>query len=244
MQSDFAAALRDPDLPVPPDLAPEGRFAVYRNNVMSGLSTALAAGFPAVQAIVGADFFAAMAQAYIRAHPPRSPVLLQYGDSFGDFIAGFAPAASLPYLPDVARLEAAHTRVFHAADAAPLPATALAQIDAGRLEQLRLTLHPASAVIRSAHPVATIWLMNTGALPLAEIADWRNEDTLLCRPALAVTLLRLAPGQASFIAALQQEACLAPAIAAAFADDSGFDPAAALALLFGQGLITGWEYAA
>lgn len=243
MQPAFAAALLDPALPVPPAIAaPAARFAVYRNNVMSGLTAALAAGFPAVQAIVGEDFFAALAQAYIRAEPPRSPVLLNYGDSFGDFIAGFAPAAGLPYLPDVARLEAAYTRVFHAADAVALQPDALARIDAGRLEHLRLHLHPAIAVIRAQHPVATIWLMNTGALPLGEIADWQGEDVLLCRPDLAVTLLRLPPGQAAFIAALQAGADLPAATAAAFAENPAFDLAAMLALLFTQGLVTDWKY--
>lgn len=244
MQSAFAAALFDPALPAPPTIGPAGRFAVYRNNVISGLTAALAAGFPAVQAIVGEDFFAAMAQAYIRVHPPRSPVLLQYGESFGDFIAGFAPAASLPYLPDVARLEAAYTRVFHAADAVVLPAAALTQIDAGRLDHLRLVIHPAVAMVRSPHPVATIWLMNTGALPVAEIVDWRAEDALLCRPELGVNLLHLAAGQARFITGLQQDGSLAQAAAAAAAETDGFDLAAMLVLLFSQGLITHWEYAA
>lgn len=244
MQSAFATALLDPGLPVPSTIDPAGRFAVYRNNVMAGLTAALAAGFPALQAIVGTDFFAAMAQAYIREHPPRSPVLLQYGESFGDFIAGFAPAASLPYLPDVARLEAAYTHVFHAADARPAPAAALAEIDATRLATLRLHLHPALALIRSPHPVGTIWRMNTGALPLAEIADWQAEDALLCRPALGVSLLRLAPGQARFITGLQQDGSLAHAAAAAAAEAEGFDLAAMLVLLFSQGLITDWEYTA
>lgn len=244
MQSAFAAALLDPALPVPPAVHPAGRFAVYRNNVMTGLAAALAAGFPATATITGTDFFAAMAQAYIRRHPPRSPVLLQYGDDFGDFIAGFAPAASLPYLADVARLEAAYTRVFHAADARALPASALARIDAMRLDDLRLHLHPAFALLRSTYPVAAIWLMNTGAMPLTEIADWRGDDVLLCRPDQTVALLRLAPGQAACLAALQSGATLANAAIAGFTAAENFDLGAMLALLFGQGLITDWDYAA
>ena len=98
MQPAFAAALLDPVLPPPADItAPSDitqRFNVYRNNVAAGLVHALAAGFPATERIVGAEFFAAMAQDYIRTEPPRSPVLLHYGESFPDFIAGFAPAAS------------------------------------------------------------------------------------------------------------------------------------------------------
>ena len=42
-----------------------------------------------------------------REHPPTSPVLTEYGDGFADWIAGFEPAAALPYLADMARLERA-----------------------------------------------------------------------------------------------------------------------------------------
>lgn len=243
MQADFAAALLDPALP-PPQNLPAERFAIYRNNVISSLTRALATGFPACEAIVGREFFAALAQSFIRTWPPASPVLLDYGARLGDFIADFPPAADLPYLADVARLEAAHTRAFHAADIDPLPAAAIGDIDGQRLADLRVTLHPAVTVIRSAHPVATIWAMNTGALPLQEIADWQGEDALLRRPALAVTVQRLFPGQAAFLAALQQGDTVAAAVAAAGADASTFDPAAAFALLFGQGLVIHLEYAA
>jgi hypothetical protein len=243
MQSVFAAALLDPALP-PPQGLPAARFVVYRNNVLSSLTRALAAGFPACEAIVGTEFFAAMAQDFIRAQPPASPVLLEYGAGFGDFIAGFPPAGDLPYLADVARLEAAHTRAFHAADIDPLPPAAIGDIDPARLTELRLTLHPAVTILRSPHPLATIWAMNTGALPLQEIADWQAEDALVRRPALTVTVQRLLPGQAAFLLALQQGENVGAAVDAACRDANAFDPAAAFALLFGQGLVIHLEYAA
>lgn len=240
---DFATALLDPDLPPPRGLN-AARFAIYRNNVLSGLGRALAQGFPVVGKIVGEAFFAAMAQVYIRRNPPRSPVLLHYGQDFGDFVAGFAPAAELPYLPDVARLEAAYSRVFHAADRVPLASEALARLDAATLPQLRVILHPAIAVIRSAHPVATIWAMNTGALPLGAIDEGQPEDALVARPGLQVQVRQLTPGQAAFILALQQGIALGEAAALAFAEAPAFDFPAALALLFSQGLVTDLEHAA
>jgi hypothetical protein len=108
VQKDFSAALLDAGRPVPDALTshgarvPEKRFAVYRNNVVAGLVNALAARFPAVQRIVGEEFFRAMAQVYARAHPPRSRLLMQYGEDFAEFIEGFEPAAELVYLADVA----------------------------------------------------------------------------------------------------------------------------------------------
>src|ERR1700737_734497 len=124
--SDFARALRDPDLVVPRGVtshnsdAPRERFAVYRNNVMVGLVGALEARFPATRKIVGEDFFKGAAQLFAATQPPRSPLMMFYGDAFPAFLAGFEPAREVPYLADVARLEAARTRACHAADAKPL----------------------------------------------------------------------------------------------------------------------------
>lgn len=246
MQSAFAAALRDPALPPPGDLAAPAdiaqRFNVYRNNMAFGLARALAAGFPVTERVVGPDFFAAMARDYIRAEPPRSPVLLQYGETLPDFIAGFAPAAGLPYLADVARLEVLRSRVHHAADASALPPAMLARLDAASLQQLRVTLHPACALLRSRHPAATIWAMNSDALPLREIIDWSPEDALVLRVGRGLTqrvdIRRLPPGAAAFFDGLRSDHPLGDAALAAFAEAADFDLAAALAALFADGLVT------
>src|SRR5918911_1682786 len=97
LQKHFAAALLDRSKPVPDGIRsrPERRFAVYRNNVYVSLVAALATRFPVCRALVGDDFFGAMARDFVAAHPPRSPLLMTYGDDFGDFIDGFAPAASV-----------------------------------------------------------------------------------------------------------------------------------------------------
>jgi len=119
-QTEFAAALRSKANGVPSCLKgaaqgrAERRFAVYRNTVAAGLIEALAARFPVVERLVGEDFFRAMAQAYVTQEPPRSPLLFRYGGSFADFIAGFAPAAPLPYLRDMARREYAQGLAYHA----------------------------------------------------------------------------------------------------------------------------------
>ncbi len=166
LQRDFAQALLDPARPVPgglvgPDGAPSARrFAVYRNNVVIGLAGTLATSFPAVCRIVGDEFFQAMAAAFARATPPSSPILLDYGAGFADFIAAFPPAASLPYLPDVARIERAWREAYHAAEAAALRAEDLAEIPGERAAALRLALHPSLRLVRSRFPALTIWRMN------------------------------------------------------------------------------------
>ena len=77
----FAAALLDPALPPPACLTTargvpdERRFAVYRNNVAVGLRKALATRFRVVERLVGEEFFALMARAYIAGARPASPLL-------------------------------------------------------------------------------------------------------------------------------------------------------------------------
>ena len=157
-QRDFAAALLNPGLPLPPGLVgPDGepspkRFAVYRNNVVAGLTEALKDAFPVVSRIVGAEFFQAMARAYVVTEPPHTPILLDYGAGFPDFIREFKPAATLPYLADVASIERAWTEAYHATEATPLDPGAFGAIEPDRLPEIRLLLHPSVRVVRNFRP--------------------------------------------------------------------------------------------
>ena len=91
----FAAALDEPSAP-PPAMthgrmgAPDARrFAVYRNNVAVGLIGALEARYPVSRRIAGDGLFRAMARAFVRAHKPRSPVMIAYGGEFPEFVADY-----------------------------------------------------------------------------------------------------------------------------------------------------------
>jgi len=244
-QSAFAAALLDPASDIPRGLVahssakPVKRFGVYRNNVSTGLVQALAIRFPATQSIVGAEFFAAMAKAYIEREPPRSPILLNYGADFAGFVAAFESAQGVPYLADIVRLENARTQAYHATDKEPLAPKFLAAVSADRAEELTFELHPSFAIVRSAYPVVTIWAMNCGELPLAPITDWRAEDALIMRPRLSVLTRLLPPGGAVFLAALLRGETLLSAGDAALRDIEEFDLTANLIGMFESGLVTG-----
>ena len=116
-EASFARALLDAAAPVPDAVtaadAPTAtrRFAVYRNNVVAGLANTLRSRFPATEKIVGEEFFAAMARAFVTEKPPRTPLLAAYGDEFPAFVAAFAPARELPYLADVAQSSRRRARV-------------------------------------------------------------------------------------------------------------------------------------
>ena len=92
VQDRFAEALRHPELVAPDAVAGRQgrpvskRFDVYRNNCVVSLCEALAAGFPVVETLVGEEFFKAMARVYVGEHPPCSPVLMEYGETFARFL--------------------------------------------------------------------------------------------------------------------------------------------------------------
>lgn len=240
LQNAFAAGLFG-TMPAPAGLiawntpTPERRYGVYRNNVTASLTAALASRFPAAESIVGPDFFRAMARAFIEAHPPSSPVLLAYGDDLPDFVAAFAPARELAYLPDVMQLEIARGRAYHAADVPPLDPAALAAIDPARLGALVFTPHPALSVLSSPYPVVTIWAMNAGERPLAPIDVWQGEHALIVRPHLTVEVIELSPGGAVFFHRLAAGATLASAAEGAMSEHADFDLSDNLAVLLRTG---------
>lgn len=243
-QEQFAAALRNSALPVPEGIAswnaarPLRRFGVYRNNVISGLIGAVASRFPVAEKIVGEEFFAGMAYQFVCLYPPRSPLLLSYGDDFADFVEAFEPAQEIGYLADVIRLEAARGKAYHAADTASLAADRLASLDERQLASLTFMPHPSASVLRSAHPAVTIWAMNAGETAFAPIDDWRGEDALVIRPEMIVEVHRLPPGGAVFLDALFAGASLADAAGKALAEADAFDLSANLAGALQAGAFT------
>ena len=248
-ETPFALALLDTAQPIPSGITahnaeiPTRRFAVYRNNVAVSLVNALKSRFPVVEKIVGEEFFAAMARIFVLERPPSTPLLATYGDEFAAFIATFDPARELVYLADVARLEAARTRAYHAADATPFGLAEFAALDASAVGGIRIDLHPSVEIVRSPHPIVTIWAMNSGERDLAPIENWHGEDALVVRPYLDVDVRLLPPGGAAFLLALVGAKPLGEAAAAALTDHPEFDLSRNLAGLICSGLtrgICGW----
>lgn len=245
-QATFAASLLDPTIACPPELRawnasdPTARLAVYRNNVVSSLIDALADTFPVVQELVGVEFFRAMAAVFIRQSPPRSRILVQYGEGLPAFIDAFDPARSVPYLADVARLEFARVRSYHAADVAAVDSEsiALALSNDERISELQLRLHPSVAVLQSPYAVVSLWAAHQGEGDIGAVDPDFAEDALVLREALDVLVLRLPPGAADFISALQHGAALGEAATSATDAVPGFDLSATLALLLGHGALT------
>ena len=241
----FAEALLDPAAPAPEGLTgPNGkravkRYAVYRNNVVVSLIDALAAAFPAVQRIVGEEFFRAAARVHALRSPPSSPLMMEYGRDFPAFLEGFGPAAELPYLADVARIERLWLDATHAADADPLDPAALGAVPPERLGELRLSRHPAAHVIRSRYAAVSATAANRSDGAVEPIDMAVPEDGLVVRPHLEVSLITLPPGGAAFLAALFEGRPLGEAAALATQDDPAFDLAANIGGALAAGAFAG-----
>jgi len=226
----FRLALLDAAAPVPAGLlSPRGdpdrrRFAVYRNNVHVGLVNALRSRFPLVEALVGEAFFAGMAHAFVVGHKPTSPVLMHYGDDLPCFIESFAPAASVPYLADVCRLECAATESYHAADRHALAPARLGERLAGDPAGLRLQLHPAARLVASRFPIGTIHALHQPGASQRP-AGSGPETVLITRPEAQLRLTILPVADLRFATALFAGATLGEAVETGAGKDFDFGSA-------------------
>ncbi len=241
-QTTFRRAVLDPDAKRPDGLsdgqgrAAGRRFDVYRNNVAVSLTEALETAFPVVVKLVGAQNFRLLAAAFLRAHPPTTPLMMFYGAEMPAFLGSFEPTQSIGYLPDIARLELALRESYHAADADPIDPAQLQSLPPEALMLATLRLAPATRLIRSRWPIHAIWTFNME--PGAPKPQMQAEDVLIARPELDPTPVLLPPGGGAFVAALQAAAPLGNALEAATADAGDFDLAQMLGILISTNSMT------
>lgn len=240
---EFAAHLLAPDATPPASLTSwtghnsSKRFNVYRNNVRGALVEALAVRYPVVQRLVGEEFFRVMAAEFAVANLPPSPLLIHYGAEFPEHIAAFEPAAELPYLPDVARLESAYWQAYHAVDDTPLTAEAFQVIAPERLAEIRLEFIAGCHVLQSQHPIVSIWQTNAVDTEVTPVDLSLREDALVSRPHLSVEVRTLPQGAAHFLRLLQQGEALGEAAQQSITLFPAFDLTANLAGLIQTGIV-------
>jgi hypothetical protein len=240
LQHSFAAAVLGlpAELPIRAATAAraESGLAVYRNNVMSGLIKVVAARFPSVRRLLGEDCFLESVRRFIAAEPPRSPVLLDYGDGFPEFLRSSGGDACIA---DIGDLEVARGRAYHAADTVSLPPQAFAAIPTKRLAGLRLTFHPSVSLLQSQFPIVSLWQVNQEAGD-ANLRRGCAEAALIARPLLEVEVWNLPPGGFAFFIALGRGATMGEAAQAAMDAAPDFDLAVNLALLIRANIVTGF----
>jgi hypothetical protein len=244
----FAPGLTDPAIVAQEDVvATSGkgvikRYNVYRNNVTVSLIDALAAIYPAVQRITGVEFFRAMARFHVRATPPASPLLFEYGRDFPAFIESYEYSRDMPWLADTARIERAWLDAYHAADLAVLATEALGSIEPASLASVCFKPHPAAQIVRSPYPAVAIFAMNRTDGPVSPLCSSEPEDALVTRPGQEVVVSRLPAGGATFLLNLLEGASLGEAVEAAFQETPSFDLQANLAGMISAGVFTAVQH--
>ena len=231
LQVDFRdAILGAGELPRHPAIVADGipsdeRLAIHRNNSFTSLTVALESVYCVVSRLVGDEFFAFAARNFIRLHPPRGGCIIDYGKAFPQFLERFPPAASLEYLPDVARLEWAWHVAFHSAEAEPLEPSGLKELRNGALSHVSLNLHPSRRFVVSDYPIDRIWAANQAEQEPEETIDLSmgGATLLVIRPRLEVEVRSLSPGVFALLMALDTGLSLANAFESAARIDSGFD---------------------
>jgi hypothetical protein len=209
---------------------PDRRFAVYRNNVVHSLTTALATRFPATQRLLGIECFQACAQLFVESYKPISPVMMFYGDDFPAYLTTLPSLTNWPFLADVARIEVARTRAYHAIDRAPL------RLKVGDADEIETYLnrvfnpHPAASVFHSPYPAGTIWAASGTEEALPPEA-WRDETIAVTRAEYEVQVSLVPRGTSICIDAICKGVVLGEAIAIACHADEEYDPALILATL-------------
>lgn len=249
--ADWASALLDPERPVAPGLKAWNhsdaavRFAVHRNNVVSSLIDALAQTFPVVQALVGPEFFRAMAGVFVRGFPPTSKILAFYGAGFPEFLSKFEPAKTVPYLVDVARLEMARVTAYHAADAQPLTEAAktVALNGGDAVQNLRMIFHPSLTVFDSEFAAVSIWAAHqtSDSIDLSGLDINTAESALVFRREFDAVVMPVPAGTVCLVNMLSQSVALGEAADHVGVQYPDFELTEALGLIFYNELVVSIE---
>jgi len=144
----------------------------YQANAGALAEKALAAAYPTVQQLLGAASFAGLARAFWHRQAPVRGDIGIWGEGLADFLADFLAdagnaaegPAEEPYLPDVARLEWAVHVAATAADRDTGTTIGLHQLADHDPTIIGLQARPGTALVLSAHPVASIWLAHRPAV--------------------------------------------------------------------------------
>ena len=132
------------------------RLSIYRNNTLQGLNDILTGTYPVIHKLVGKAYFETMAHHYIVENPQPAGNRHSFGAELVTFLSHYEPALSLPYLPDIAKIEWAYFQALLADDAVSLNAQDLSQVTAEQPDY-KLRLHPSARLVGQNYNALEIW---------------------------------------------------------------------------------------
>lgn len=197
-------------------LSATDRLQIHQNNFRLTLSSALSGVYPIVMSFVGSDWLEAALKKFVVMHPPQIASLAHYGGGFADFLDSFEPAASMPYLGDVARLEWAIHECQNAGEEKLLTAKDWKEMSGPDVAKQTLPLVKAHKFVVSEYPLLDLWHVGNGVESGGEINLASGGTTLLViRPEAEVMIFPLELTEYTFLNMLASgETILTAAMAA------------------------------
>jgi hypothetical protein len=231
------------------DTACKQRFAIYQNNVFYSLTTALGDLYPVVKNLVGDDFFTGTAGIYFRQYPPQKAAMVFLGENFADFLRTFEHTQKMSYLADIAELELARHRAYHAADKDPLAAEVIAHMAPELLASSSVELHPSLHYVSSSDPIFSIWQNNQEDIHNEQdesqqesqqktITLGEPQQVLVVRPIYTVCMYHIEKSLYDFIQHLHHRDTIANAIENTLKDHLEFDVGQSIQFILQTQLIT------
>ena len=215
---------------------------VYRNNYRGNLRGALSLAYPVIEKIVGEEFFGMMAKIYIENHPSSSGNLHEYGAGFSNFLAGFPPARSLDYLPDMAKLEWACHQAYFAEDVESLDIAMLVDIPLDEQPHIRFSINPICTAVKSTYPIADIWNAHQSDQDFFVDLDAGAQHALVVRKNGDVSVHILSEEEYEWFEHIHNGAPLWAATAATMESSPEFDLQAALFKMVKLEVLVGFDF--
>lgn len=196
LQRRFQTYVLNPNSNPPAVLRGDGRDSgaqraeVYAEAYRLRLVEALAADYPALQALLGEDDFAELGRIYAEAHPSRDASIRWFGRHLGRFLQDDLEYRERPDLAELAAFEWALSEAFDAAETPAVSPEELAALPAARWPDLRLRFHPALRRVEFRFNTPEVWraLNRQGSPPPFEALDspqawivWRSDLKLFFR---------------------------------------------------------------
>jgi hypothetical protein len=157
---------------------------IYRHAYRARLAAALRDNHETLARAMGDEAFETLAQAYVDAHPSRTPSIRWFGERLSDFMAQQERLVPHPAFIDLARMEWALRGAFDAADAPVMSAQDLSALAPSDWPGLVLRLHPSVRLLPLDWAIGPAWkaLQAEGDVDLPE-PQWAPHLLLVWRPA-------------------------------------------------------------
>lgn len=185
------------------------RLGAYTGGYPARLEESLAETFPALRHVLGADTFHRLVHRYLPYVPAGIYNLNDVGGNLPAWLSGDESARAVPLAVDLARLELAVQRAFHAT---PLPAFDPAPLAAWTLEQWDaavLRFQPAVVLVRSPWPIHDVWEARKQARDTIDIVvQGRPQNVVVYRVGFRVAAEIVAADEAALLELLLDGATL------------------------------------